>query len=237
MVKAEDRMFFYFDKDSVYRSITVDEYYRRKYKNEYEFFKKLPAKSIEEYFELVKLHFGFDGCKIIQITGKREVDYYYEEVHKNNRFAPTYIIREYTGEEYTHESVRKVFERLKPGDTVSVLERYLKEFGEVKTCCEDEFLHKFITKIDSPKFYRFPENKNTKTFDYIQMRVCVVQNWPCDKMKFVKANYKSILEEVLKKVEENARFKSFGIPVNFLKVTEFVLRKNSSIEVILEIKS
>lgn len=125
--------------------------------------------------------------------------------------------------------------RLEPGDTIDDLYHYIDTVKPVKRALP-EGLDRFITKIIGPSIEREVGNKNTKTFDFIYMDVCIVNSWETDKREYIKQNLKEIKRRVIEKIENSKRFQRFGIPVNVLKITSITLTRDDVLHFIFELK-
>lgn len=87
--------------------------------------------------------------------------------------------------------------------------------------------NEFILTVNRPKFRREVGNKNTKTFDFIDIEM-VVRSTDATKEK-VKANKDEIFKKAIEKLETSKRFQKYGVPVNFLKMYQFVVRKDGTL--------
>lgn len=83
-----------------------------------------------------------------------------------------------------------------------------------------------------------PENQNKKTFDRIRIQVVLprymFQTW--DELKAaVQENRLEIDNRVLDKIKNDRQFIKFGIPVNFIKLTDVTLLRDHTLEYIFEL--
>lgn len=96
-----------------------------------------------------------------------------------------------------------------------------------------------VQRIAPPVFERVPENKNEATFDHIHMTVGLPRyqfdSWQALQDEVQKYQYE-ICQRVIKKIEKDRQFKRYGIPINFLKVSNIVLLRDFSLEFIFELK-
>lgn len=106
-----------------------------------------------------------------------------------------------------------------------------------------EYSSKAITTIKTPKFERNPENKDTKTFDRIRCEISVKsfdENGKKLSVSEAAANVRKdaeeVFDDVLRKIEDSARWKRFGIPVNVLECTSAKVCFGYVLELIFEIK-
>lgn len=85
----------------------------------------------------------------------------------------------------------------------------------------------FVLTVNRPKFRREVGNKDTKTFDFIDVEM-VVRSTDATKEK-VKANKDEIFKKAIEKLENNKSFQKYGVPINFLKMYQFVVRKDGTL--------
>lgn len=85
----------------------------------------------------------------------------------------------------------------------------------------------FVLTVNRPKFRREVGNKDTKTFDFIDVEM-VVRSTDATKEK-VKANKDEIFKKAVEKLENNKSFQKYGVPINFLKMYQFVVRKDGTL--------
>lgn len=98
---------------------------------------------------------------------------------------------------------------------------------------------RLVQYIAPPIYERVPENKNVSTFDRIRVTVGLPR-YQFDSWETLRGEVKKyqheIYQRVIQKVGTDRQFKKYGVPVNFLKLSEVVLRRDFSIEFILELK-
>lgn len=106
-----------------------------------------------------------------------------------------------------------------------------------------EYSSRTVTTIKAPKFERNPENKNTKTFDRIRCEISVKsfdENGKKLSVREAAANVRKdaemVFDDVLRRIEDSARWKRFGIPVNVLECTSAKVCFDYVLELIFEIK-
>lgn len=120
----------------------------------------------------------------------------------------------------------------------------LEKFVELLNTCKPTIRPKpqgidaFICKIDSPKFYRSPNNPKKNTFDYIYIDVSILSTTAMqDRDAYLKEHIQEIRKKVIEKLENSRTFKKYGIPVNFLKVGRTTLKRKSNVlEFVFELK-
>lgn len=96
-----------------------------------------------------------------------------------------------------------------------------------------------VQGISPPVFEREPENENTATFDRIRISVGLPRyhfsSWEALRDE-VKKHQREIYRLVLDKIESDRRFLRYGVPINFLKLSDVTLLRNYSLEFIFELK-
>ena len=131
--------------------------------------------------------------------------------------------------------IQMAISRLKDGDTLEDFDNFLSEAHFTKHEKPTE-LDRFITKIETPTFLRYPENLNKNTFDLIYVDVNVLSNWDEDRLTYIQKNIKKITSRVLTVIDDSKTFQKYGIPINFLKVSRLTLRRNNILEFVFELK-
>ena len=100
-------------------------------------------------------------------------------------------------------------------------------------------LDRIVQRVSRPCFERDPENQNASTFDRIRVEVGLTtyrfKSFP-QLAAAVRRMKPSIDRYVLEKLGVDAGFRKYGVPVNFLKVTECVLRRDHVLEYLFELK-
>lgn len=96
-----------------------------------------------------------------------------------------------------------------------------------------------VQYIAPPVFERVPENKDAATFDRIRMTVGL----PCYKFNTwealqgeVNMYQNEIYQRVIQKLEKDHHFERYGVPINFLRLSDVTLLRDFSIEFIFELK-
>lgn len=85
----------------------------------------------------------------------------------------------------------------------------------------------YVLTVNRPKFRREVGNKNTKTFDFIDIEM-VVRSTDATKEKVI-ANKDEIFKKAIEKLENNKSFHKYGVPINFLKMYQFIVRKDGTL--------
>ena len=114
-------------------------------------------------------------------------------------------------------------------------ERQAKQILSFEGLTADEFIKK---KTIKPKISigREIDNYNTETFDFIRIEIPITINSKSDRLKYCKIFKKELLEYAMLTLEQSKRFQRFGIPINFLKIDDIVLRTDCILEIIMSLK-
>lgn len=100
-------------------------------------------------------------------------------------------------------------------------------------------IDQLIQSIAPPIYERVPENRDKTTFDRIRITVGLPRyrfnSWAALQTE-VKKYQREIYRRVLHKLETDRQFKSFGVPINFLKLSNIMLLRDFSMEFIFELK-
>ena len=98
---------------------------------------------------------------------------------------------------------------------------------------------RLVQSIAPPAYERVPGNNNKTTFDHIRMTVGLPRyqfnSWEA-LLNEVKKHQRGIYQRVAQRLEKDRQFKKYGIPMNFLKVSDVILRRDFSMEFIFELK-
>jgi len=104
---------------------------------------------------------------------------------------------------------------------------------------KESFLDRFITRIEPAIYEREPKNMNGKTFDRIHVFVNLSSTFHptwAELRQAVKEHRAEIDRLVIEKVTNDRRFRKYGIPINSLKLTVMLLRRECCLEYIFELK-
>lgn len=134
----------------------------------------------------------------------------------------------------------KAVSQFKVGAT---LEECIEIFLKTELACavpqELTPIDQLMQYIASPVYERDSENTDEATFDYIRITVGLPRyrfnSWETLQNE-VKNHQKEIYQRVIQKLEKDRQFKKYGIPVDFLKMSNATLLRNFSIEFIFELK-
>ncbi len=100
-------------------------------------------------------------------------------------------------------------------------------------------IDRLVQYITPPIFERVPENSNKSTFDYIHITVGLptyqYDSWETLRNE-VKKYRKEIYKRVVQKLAKNRQFKTYGVPINFLNLSDVMLLRDFSIKFIFELK-
>ena len=110
---------------------------------------------------------------------------------------------------------------------------------DVRPPREPSPIDQLVQGISPPVFEREPENENTATFDRIRISVGLPRyqfsSWEALRDE-VNKHRCEIYRLVLDKIESDRRFLRYGVPINFLKLSDVTLLRNYSLEFIFELK-
>lgn len=134
----------------------------------------------------------------------------------------------------------KATTHFKPGmSLMECIGVFLETKNELRPPREFSPLEQLVQEIYPPVFEREPENENTATFDRIRVSVGLPRyhfpSWEVLRSE-VKIHRHEIYRLVLDKLENDRRFKRYGVPINFLKLSDVTLLRNYSLEFIFELK-
>ena len=100
-------------------------------------------------------------------------------------------------------------------------------------------IDRLVQYIAPPIYERIPENDNKSTFDYIRITVGLpryqLNSWETLQEE-VEKHKMDIFYRVVKKLEQDRQFKKYGVPTEFLKLSDVTLLHDFSIEFIFELK-
>lgn len=96
-----------------------------------------------------------------------------------------------------------------------------------------------LVHVLPPTYEREPENQNEATFDRIRVIVGLPRyqfnSWETLRNE-VKKYKRKIYQQVIQRLENDRRFQKYGVPLNFLKLSNVTLCHDFSIEFIFELK-
>ena len=95
-----------------------------------------------------------------------------------------------------------------------------------------------VQYIAPPIYERVPENANDDTCDHIRKIVglpCYKFSWEALQAE-VKKYHREIYELVIQKLEKDRKFKRYGVPINFLKLSDVTERRPGAMELIIELR-
>lgn len=124
---------------------------------------------------------------------------------------------------------QRAFARLKPGDTLETLADYCKndvEYGKRK---KPDEIHRFVTKIQKPKFVKKPGSN--KAYDYIYVDANIVFEWKMDKAKYVAENEENLAKMILEEIATKKSVAQYKIPA-FEKLEIKSVRLDENINVL-----
>lgn len=132
--------------------------------------------------------------------------------------------------------MKKAICQMKIGETIEQLEEYLSNV-QLKKHPKPTGIDRFVTSVDKPIFVRSNDNPNENTFDYIYVDVNIIPEWHQNKKKYILEHMDEIKEKVVSRIEKDAVFKRYGIPINFLKAARITLSKSKNfLQFVFELK-
>lgn len=100
-------------------------------------------------------------------------------------------------------------------------------------------IERLVQYISSPTYERVPGNSNEATFDRIRITVGLpryrFESWETLQGE-VKKYQREIYQRVIQQLEKDRQFKKYGVPINFLKLSNAMLLRDFSMEFIFELK-
>ena len=95
-----------------------------------------------------------------------------------------------------------------------------------------------VQHISPPAFERVPGNRDETTFDHIHI-IVGLPRYQFDSWQTLQDEVKKyrpeIYQQVFQKLEKDRQFKRYGVPINFLKLGDVILRRDFSLEFIFEL--
>lgn len=95
---------------------------------------------------------------------------------------------------------------------------------------------KFVLRIDKPKIERELTNPNKDTFDFVRIFLAIPQKHP-NRSQFIRNHLKEINRMALAKIQNNTSYKRYGVPINFLRLTEYTITRQSELMLLYELKA
>ena len=182
--------------------------------------------------------YGFNYMGIFACIGSSS--YQGEEARANKDFIMD-VFRHNSTTSAQFKLVKRVIEGLKIGDSIKTMSDNIKQereriSKEYKAKHSEDSIDRFITKISTPILERARDNPKKGTFDFIRVDVGIVEIWKGSRKEYICQNQKEITRRVLAKVEDSKQFQRIGVPINFLKISEITLTRDSILEYLFELK-
>lgn len=212
-----------------------------------EYLQNIPEAELISITREFLLENGVVNCPIRQRAGKT---YYFNEdevysLDKESQLFPyqgrvrfnMFIVR---GSGFNMNVWNKAASRFEAGMT---LEQCIGIFLQTEltrnTQQEPTPLDRLVQHISPPVFEREPENQNNSTFDRIRITVglsrYLFSSWE-DLKREVETYRPEIYQRVVQKLENDRQFKRYGVPINFIKLSDVTLLLDYSLEFIFELK-
>lgn len=194
------------------------------------------------------LHFAVLNSPIRQISGNT---FYFNDdeiytLDKGSQLFPyegrlkfhLFTVRDYSS--FNMNVWAKAAKKFALGMTLTECIRiFLDTEMESKPVGDLAYIDRLIQHIHPPEYERVPENMNEATFDRIRVSVglprFMFQTW-AELRAAVRENRKEIDQRVIRRIEDDRQFQKYKIPINFIELSEVLLRKNYSLEYIFELK-
>lgn len=100
-------------------------------------------------------------------------------------------------------------------------------------------LDRLIQHIGPPVYERVPENRDKATFDRVRITVGLSRyQYPAweDLKREVNKYRRDICRQVVRKLEDDRQFRGYGVPMNFIKLSNVTLLRDFSLDFIFELK-
>ena len=99
-------------------------------------------------------------------------------------------------------------------------------------------LELLVQKVSSPEFERSTDNPKQNTVDRIRVEVSLPK-YRLSRQELlaeIKAHKSEIDNLVLEKIVQSKRFQKYGVPINCFRLTNCILRADSQLEYLFELK-
>lgn len=139
---------------------------------------------------------------------------------------------------YNYNSFKRAVNLLEIGQTINDLTEIYNAINLTYSHWNNDF-ERFITLIERPEYICISENQNKKnSFDYVYVTVNVVSEWHIDRKEYINSHSKEIKNMALERIETDKKFKNYGIPINFIKLSRAIFSpRSSSIQFLFELKN
>ena len=102
---------------------------------------------------------------------------------------------------------------------------------------ESDEIWTLLTKTNRPDFYRYLDNDNRNTFDYIEVRFGLrSKETLVNRAAMVKKCMPDIVKIGFQKIRNSKQFNHYGAPISFLKATRYAVTAQSELIVTYEIR-
>lgn len=174
----------------------------------------------------------FNENEVYSLDTKSEL-FPYEKRIKFNLFKPEYETC------FNLNVWHKAVSQFEVGMTLSECIRIFLKTELVQGAPQDQSpLDRLVQYIHSPTYERVPENLDETTFDYIRM-IVGLPRYKFDSREAlqdeVEKYQQEIYQQVVQKLENDRQFKRYGVPIEFIKLSDVILRHDFSIEYIFEL--
>ena len=134
-------------------------------------------------------YYYFDENGIYKSIPEEEARNILDNVYERLEGSTFYIMNNYIVKNVDMNLLKSSLAKLKLGESFDELKKIYQKI-EFKHKEKPKGLERFITKIDSPRFIKMPENQELEVFDFIHVDVFVVTEWETDIYKYILENKK-----------------------------------------------
>lgn len=214
-----------------------------------EYLKNIPDTELVAMTKEFLIGHGVIGMPIRQISGDT---YYFNETEiysldKGSQLFPydtrlDFPLFKIRGE--TCFDMRVWFKAVSQFKVAMTLEECIYIFLETKLVHhaprEQTPFDRLVQIIGRPEYERVPENQDTATFDRIRVTIGL-SRYLCPSWQDLRSEVKKYRHEIyqrgLQRIAADRRFKRYGVPINFIKLSDATLLRNFSIELVFELKN
>ena len=173
-------------------------------------------------------YYYFDKNGIYRNIPEKEAKEILDNVYERVDGSTFYMIKNHIAWNVDLNILSSSLGRLKLGESFDDFKEIYQKV-EFKHKEKPKGLDRFITKIDSPRFIRMPENRELEVFDFIHIDIFLVTEWENDVYTYILKNKKEIIRRVLEKIKNDRSFKKYSVPINFLKLAKVTYSKRQNL--------
>ena len=173
-------------------------------------------------------YYYFDENGIYRNIPEKEAKEILDNVYERANGSTFYMIKNHIRWNVDLNILSSSLGRLKIGESFDDFKEIYQKV-EFRHEEKPKGLDRFITKIDSPRFIRMPENRGLEVFDFIHIDIFLVTEWENDEYTYILKNKKEIIRRVLEKIKNDRSFKKYSVPINFLKLAKVTYSKRQNL--------